>query len=123
MDTTEAAAAEGSSTSAGGAPKAAAQRGPAKSKSSRAGLKFPVGRVRRKLRLERVGASRISDTATVYIAAVLEYMAAELLELAGNDAKTRKRKRIDVKSLRNAVNGDDELLTFCRNNGITLPMQ
>ncbi len=48
------------------------------SKSSRAGLQFPVGRVGRLLRhahyTERVGAG-----APVYLAAVLEYLAAEVL--------------------------------------------
>ena len=50
----------------------------AMSKSMRAGLQFPVGRVGRILRnahyAERVGAG-----APVYMAAVLEYLAAEVL--------------------------------------------
>ncbi|XP_030913409.1 histone H2A [Geospiza fortis] len=57
-------------------------RAKAKSRSSRAGLQFPVGRVHRLLRkgnyAERVGAG-----APVYLAAVLEYLTAEILELAG----------------------------------------
>ena len=50
-----------------------------KSRSSRAGLQFPVGRIHRLLRkgnyAERVGAG-----APVYLAAVLEYLSAEILE-------------------------------------------
>ena len=49
----------------------------AKSRSSRAGLQFPVGRIHRLLRkgnfAERVGAG-----APVYLAAVMEYLAAEV---------------------------------------------
>ena len=58
-------------------------KGKTKSRSSRACLQFPVGRNHRLLRnyAERVGAG-----APVYLAAVLEYLAAEVLELAGNAA-------------------------------------
>jgi histone H2A len=51
------------------------------SRSSRAGLQFPVGRIHRMLRkgnyAERVGAG-----APVYLAAVLEYLTAEVRTLA-----------------------------------------
>ena len=55
----------------------------ATSRSAKAGLQFPVGRVHRHIKLGRY-ASRIGAGAPVYLAAVLEYMAAEVLELAGN---------------------------------------
>ncbi|POS82378.1 histone 2A, partial [Erysiphe pulchra] len=68
-------------------------KGKAKSRSSRAGLQFPVGRIHRLLRkgnyAERVGAG-----APVYLAAVMEYLAAEVLELAGNAARDNKKTRI-----------------------------
>ena len=68
-------------------------QGKAKSRSSRAGLQFPVGRIHRLLRkgnyAERVGAG-----APVYLAAVMEYLAAEVLELAGNAARDNKKTRI-----------------------------
>ena len=57
-------------------------KGKAKSRSSRAGLQFPVGRIHRLLRKGNY-ASRVGAGAPVYLAAVMEYLAAEVLELAG----------------------------------------
>ena len=61
-------------------------KGKAKSRSSRAGLQFPVGRVHRFLRKGNY-AARVGAGAPVYLAAVLEYLTAEILELAGNAAR------------------------------------
>jgi len=49
-----------------------------KSRSSRAGLVFPVGRIRRQLKSVMVG-QRVGVGSSVYMAAVLEYLTAELL--------------------------------------------
>ena len=62
----------------------------AKSRSSRAGLQFPVGRVHRFLRKGHY-ADRIGSGAPVYLAAVLEYLSAEILELAGNAARDNQK--------------------------------
>ena len=82
--------------------------GKAKSRSSRAGLQFPVGRIHRKLRKGNY-AGRIGGGAPVYLAAVLEYLAAEVLELAGNAARDNKKTRINPRHLQLAVRNDDEL--------------
>lgn len=58
----------------------------AKSRSSKAGLQFPVGRIARLLETGKY-AERVSAGAPVYLAAVLEYLAAEVLELAGDKAR------------------------------------
>ncbi|GAA5942419.1 hypothetical protein JCM10213_004769 [Rhodosporidiobolus nylandii] len=58
----------------------------AQSRSSKAGLQFPVGRIHRLLRRGNY-AQRVGAGAPVYLAAVLEYLAAEILELAGNAAR------------------------------------
>ena len=63
------------------------------SKTARAGLQFPVGRIARFMKQSRT-ASRIGAGAPVYLAAVLEYLAAEVLELAGNAAKDNKKLRV-----------------------------
>ncbi|MBN3288705.1 H2A1 protein, partial [Polyodon spathula] len=65
-------------------------RAKANPRSSRAGLHFPVGRVHRLLRKGNY-AQRVGAGAPVYLAAVLDYLTAEILELAGNAAReTRK---------------------------------
>jgi histone H2A len=87
---------------------AAASDSKSKSRSARAGLQFPVGRVHRHLKNGNYG-SRIGAGAPVYLAAVLEYLAAEILELAGNAARDNKKTRINPRHLQLAVRNDEEL--------------
>ena len=83
-------------------------KGKSKSRSSRAGLQFPVGRIHRHLKNASI-ASRVGAGAPVYLAAVLEYLAAEILELAGNAARDNKKSRITPRHLQLAVRNDEEL--------------
>jgi histone H2A len=78
------------------------------SRSAKAGLQFPVGRVSRYMRDLRV-AKNIGAGAPVYMAAVMEYLCAELLELAGNAAKENKKLRIVPRHIQLAVRNDEEL--------------
>merc|ERR1711964_185900 len=80
----------------------------AQSRSSKAGLAFPVGRVHRLLRKGNY-AQRVGAGAPVYLAAVLEYLAAEILELAGNAARDNKKTRITPRHLQLAIRNDEEL--------------
>ncbi|XP_073821986.1 histone H2A-like [Musca autumnalis] len=89
-------------------------KGKAKSRSNRAGLQFPVGRIHRLLRkgnyAERVvSTERVGAGAPVYLAAVMEYLAAEVLELAGNAARDNKKTRIIPRHLQLAIRNDEEL--------------
>ena len=97
----------------GKAGKGAAGRGKSKggksvSRSKKAGLQFPVGRVHRYLKKGKY-ASRIGAGAPVYLGAVLEYLAAVVLELAGNAARDNKKTRIVPRHIQLAVRNDEEL--------------
>eukprot|EP00549_Striatella_unipunctata_P024139 CAMPEP_0118694364 /NCGR_PEP_ID=MMETSP0800-20121206/12473_1 /TAXON_ID=210618 ORGANISM="Striatella unipunctata, Strain CCMP2910" /NCGR_SAMPLE_ID=MMETSP0800 /ASSEMBLY_ACC=CAM_ASM_000638 /LENGTH=141 /DNA_ID=CAMNT_0006592803 /DNA_START=90 /DNA_END=518 /DNA_ORIENTATION=+ len=78
------------------------------SSSAKAGLQFPVGRIGRYLRKGKF-ASRMGAGAPVYLAAVLEYLCAEILELAGNAARDNKKTRIIPRHITLAVKNDEEL--------------
>ena len=80
----------------------------AKSRSTRAGLQFPVGRIHRHLRKGNYS-KRIGGGAPVYLAAVMEYLTAEILELAGNAARDNKKMRIIPRHLQLAIRNDEEL--------------
>ncbi|XP_024370597.1 histone H2AX [Physcomitrium patens] len=78
------------------------------SRSSKAGLQFPVGRIARFLKAGKY-ATRVGAGAPVYLAAVLEYLAAEVLELAGNASRDNKKTRIVPRHIQLAVRNDEEL--------------
>ncbi|XP_031250873.1 histone H2AX-like [Pistacia vera] len=78
------------------------------SRSHKAGLQFPVGRVARFLKKGRY-AQRVGCGSPVYLSAVLEYLAAEVLELAGNAARDNKKNRIIPRHIQLAVRNDEEL--------------
>ena len=82
--------------------------GKSTTKSVKAGLQFPVGRIGRYLKLGKY-ATRLGAGAPVYLAAVLEYLCAEILELAGNAARDNKKSRIIPRHVQLAVRNDEEL--------------
>ena len=93
----------------GGAAKAKGKKAAGgKTKSAKAGLIFPVSRVGRLLKSGNY-AKRVGGAAPVYLAAVLEYLVAESVELAGNAARDNKKARIIPRHIQLAIKNDEEL--------------
>ena len=105
---------------------AAKKRGAAKksgSQSKKAGLLFPVGRIGSLLRRGQY-ARRVGGSAAVYLAAVLEYLTAELLELTVKAAaapakkggkKAKAATRLNPRTLTLAVRHDEDLGALLQN--------
>lgn len=99
------------------ASKSAKTTAPARSLAGRAGIVFPVTRIKRHLRGVMIG-NRISPGSAVYMAAVLEYLTAEVVELAGVVCKGEKKARITPRMLKLAIDNDDELKKLLNNTTI-----
>jgi len=82
-------------------------------KSAKAGLVMPVSRIHRYLKRGRYS-PKTSVGASVYLAAVIEYLVAEVNELAGNAAKANKRKTITPRHIMLGVRNDAELNELCK---------
>ncbi|MFS8032942.1 putative transcription factor Hap3/NF-YB family [Helianthus anomalus] len=91
--------------------KAGGPRRKAITRSIRAGLQFAVGRIDGYLKNGRY-AKRVGTGAPVYLAAVLEYLAVGVLELAGNAARDNKKNRINPRHVLLAIRNDNELGKF-----------
>ena len=106
--------------SAGGKGKAKgkAQGSKQQSRSQKAGLIFPVGRIARMLKTGRY-AERVGIGAPVYLAAVLEYLVEEILELSFIIVKENKKNRIIPRYIYLGLKSDQELKTLFANSIIT----
>lgn len=91
---------------------------PRVTKAQKAHLIFPVSRIHRMLKAGRY-APRASDCAAVYLAAVLEYLVAEVIELAWIFAKQGNKKRISPRHIVLAVRSDDHINQLVQNTIIS----
>ncbi|CAG9335571.1 unnamed protein product [Blepharisma stoltei] len=86
-------------------------------KKSKESLQFSaqsVSKIMKKFKITK----RIGSGAPVYLAAVLEFLASEMLELAGNAAKDYKKSRIVPKHIQFAIRKNKELSKLIMNKSI-----
>lgn len=89
------------------------------SQSARAGIIFPVARIHRYLKSAPSTVNRVTKGAAIYLAAVTEYLVAEVLELSGNAARDNRRSRIIPRHVLLAIATDEELNKLLR--GCVIP--
>ncbi|XP_015993750.1 histone H2A-Bbd type 2/3-like [Rousettus aegyptiacus] len=94
------------------------RRSRTRSRSARAELSFSVSHMERLL-LEGRYAQRLNWSAPVYLAAIIQYMTAKVLELAGDEAKKKGRRFITPKLLDMTVHNNSLLCDFFRSTIIS----
>ncbi|KAM6491711.1 Histone-fold-containing protein, partial [Amanita muscaria] len=88
------------------------------SRTSKASLQFSVGCVHCLLKKGNYAQS-VGAGAPVYLAVVLEYLAAEILKLVGNAAHDNKKQPIVPRHLQLAIQNDEELHKLLGNVGLS----
>lgn len=89
------------------------------SMQEKCGVLFPVTRLNNMLKRKFQGRGRVRVGAGIYMAAVLEYLTAEMLELAGNKAIHVKKKRIQPRHILLTIRNDEEFDKLLQN--VTIP--
>nr|QKS02548.1 histone H2A.X2 [Crypthecodinium cohnii] len=86
----------------------------ARSLQDRCNLTLPIGRFTKQLK--RGGyAKRVAVGGSVFLTSVIEYVTAEILELAGNAAKDQGKNRILPRHIQLAIRSDEELNKYMSN--------
>ena len=89
-------------------------------KQNKAGIIFPPALIEKFLRQFGYVKVMISTTAPVYLAAVLEYITFEILDLSNNYCKDNKRARINIRDVELSIRTDVELDNLCSKLNINL---
>ena len=79
------------------------------SRQDKAGIIFPPSIAEKFLRNFGLSNVMVTSTAPVFLAAVLEYLVAEILDLSSKSANRNKRIRITIRDLQLSVSQDQEL--------------
>lgn len=80
-----------------------------KSRQTRAGIIFPPSVIERFLRNFGYNKVMVTSSAPIYLAAIMEYFTAQILEGASKISNNNNKVRITVRDLELAVNNDTEL--------------
>ena len=89
------------------------------SKAAKAGLTFPIARVNRYLK-KNTQLKRVGGSAAVFMTAVVEYIASEILQVAGSGTLKAQRKTVSPQDLVSATRSDKELSRVFRGHSIFL---
>ena len=88
------------------------------SRQTKAGIIFPPSVVEKFLRKFDTSLIMVTHGAPIFLAAVLEYICLEIIELSALLAKEEKRIRITVSDLESSIKSDAELSKLVLNNNI-----
>ena len=83
-------------------------KGKTVSRSVKAGVNFPVGRIQRFIK-QGMYSRRVGASAACYMAAVLEYVVAEIIEVSSDVADEHKKMALTPRHLQLAIRNDDEI--------------
>ena len=101
----------------------AGKKGKAVSAAARAGLQFPPSRIKHEIKKYNVAGKscscRVTAGAAVYMAAVVEYLCAEILEHSGNVSRDKKSFRVKTEYIHISIAHDSELNSLLHN--VTFP--
>ncbi|CAG9315173.1 unnamed protein product [Blepharisma stoltei] len=81
------------------------------SQSSTCDLIFPIFKISKKIKKAHIAPST-SQKASVFLTAVLEYLTAEVLDIAGDVSLQRQKKCIKPSHIKHAISHDEELGTL-----------